>query len=270
MTAAAPTAGTVHSLPPVADGGALTEARFRRFGTEAADLDVDLARHGPDQVTRVIQWCVAGPDTLDRRAIDEMSIGDRIACLLLIARRAGASEFDVVVRCPDCGEAGEIDLSIDEILSFSRRAGRLDVAVDFEGGRLRFRCPTGADQAAWQREGFADAESARRGIVRSLALTPLPDEFPEATVRAIEQALEEGDPLVGFGVASICQACAMETTHEIELTRMALRFLEGRQLRLAGEVHRLAVQYGWSEEAILALPARRRARYISLIESGRV
>ena len=55
----------------------------------------------------------------------------------------------------------------------------------------------------------------------------------------------------------------------VDLEALALRRLYARQDALLATVHRLASRYGWTESEVLAVPARRRARYLALIEEER-
>ena len=85
--------------------------------------------------------------------------------------------------------------------------------------------------------------------------------------------MAELDPQAALDLAAVCPACGVEFLAPFD----AAEFLR-QELMLTGdalfrEVHLLASHYHWDEADILALPRRRRRRYLAclgeaMVESG--
>jgi hypothetical protein len=245
------------------------ELRLRRFGTEMADLDLDFNRPAPQVVTQVIGCCAWRADgmKLDETLFGELSVSTRIVCLLLLAGLDGVEKLVAGLTCPvpDCGGQYEVDLTLDEVLAYGQTDADEPLRVDLDTFVLSLRRPTGNDQLAWLNAGFRNVQAARLGILRSLALSELPEDLAELQLVQIEAALDENDPLVCFSLTTPCPACETAAVHEVSLSDLALRVLRGAQSRLVEIVHLLASHYGWSEAAVLEIPAWRRERYLLLI-----
>jgi hypothetical protein len=230
-------------------------ARWRRFGTRADDLQVDLAAPRPHAITGVLACCVAPAG--DREALWDLPVGKRIERLLEVAALDGATDFDVDLRCQACGGSFEVTLAAEELLEAGRAADR-DVV---EAGPARFRRPTGRDQLRWLGRAYPDEATLVRDMAATLAL----DEVP-VSLAAVESALDEADPLLRAPVTAACPECGHRAEYETDPAGMALARLARAQDSLFAAVDLLASRYHWSETEILALPEWRRARYVARLE----
>jgi hypothetical protein len=89
--------------------------------------------------------------------------------------------------------------------------------------------------------------------------------LPAPLRAALEQALEEADPLGDASLALDCPECGQGWAAALDLADWTWREVEGWAGRLLGEVHVLASAYGWTEAEVLAHSPRRRARYRELL-----
>ena len=284
MLAATPTrttaARSVPAAPPPSslrpsDGrpagpiGAFAGCAIRHFGLEPADLEINLSGPpGPAAVTDILARSLerAG-EPIGRDAALAAPVGDRIAALLAIAAPEVDGRFGVPVACPSpgCGDAIEIELTWDELRALASSRGDDALEVEACDRRVRVRRPTGADQERWLREPFPlDGTTARQSILGDLLRDDPRPALDPALAAAIEAALDARDPLVDCSVAVVCPTCGAESSVEVPLTALAVGVLRRAQGRLLEDVHDLARAYGWTEAAILALPAWRRARYRAL------
>ncbi len=248
-------------------------AGLRPFGIAEGDLGVDFS--SPNRavlVTRVLEFCTVDPqESLPDRLYDELSIGNRIDCLLLLATGGPDRALNLVYKCAGCGEELEIEITLGELSALQREADLVEtVGVEINGRRIEFRKPIGRDQQDWSRMVFHDERDVAAGIIGTLAVTP---DFMESNVLesldAIEEALDEADPLVNFSCSVRCEECGELNEYPVDLLETALGMLNRAQNQLIIAIHRLALHYHWTEKEIFAVPEWRRREYLKLIEATR-
>lgn len=251
-------------------------ARFRLFGTEESDLAIDFSpeAESPALVTQILEQCaISAGDKLSADFFREMSAGKRLECLLRLAAGDEQTEFSFPFKCGSCAAELELNLTLDEIAEQQREADRSErIEIKIAGENLIFRKPLGGDQENWHRQIFSDEQVAVREIIGSLQIFPdkpatgLNDEI----LPAINEAMDEADPLINFNCTVSCFECGAANLFEIDLYRFALGELRRRQWRLLYAVHRLASRYHWSEREIFAVPDWRRRQYLDLISNEKL
>src|SRR5437763_8138124 len=93
---------TTLPFPTTAATPAATRAagwRLRRFGDRADDLEIDL--EGADAATDALAACIDGAPA--REELAEISLGDRVAALLTLAKSAAEQPLAATMRCGACG-----------------------------------------------------------------------------------------------------------------------------------------------------------------------
>ncbi|MCU0910423.1 MAG: hypothetical protein MUE98_03485 [Rhodobacteraceae bacterium] len=249
-------------LPGGAGAAGLGPLRFRGLG-RAGDLDLDFA--DPDRprlVTAVLAAC-AEPACGDD-PIWALTLAARIGGLLAVWSAASGDDLlELRLRCPGagCGADLEAGLPVTALVDLAREAEAAPVLELPDG--LRLRRPTGADQRLWRRTPERDPEGA---ILATLTLAGQLPDTREARVELAEQ-MAEFDPLPAFAVTIRCPDCGRESTIPADLEAECLARLARVQDRLFADVDALARRYGWTDAAILDMPARRRARYLAMAEA---
>jgi len=281
--------------------GAPNGFSWRAFGTDSADLELDFF-HGsrPELITRILTSCLetSGGRTFERgfktvegeekgkvncvrrkeggleevkveETIWNMSIGERTQHLLSIALEISPS-LSLTLTCPHegCNEPMEITLSVDSLNALQDEmndAGIVSIPLDTE--TLVMRKPTGLDQKKWLERSYPSEQKATEAMISTLRSVDSKEmEFSKEGIAAINDAMDEADPLVNFGISAVCPNCGLEKYHVIDLEQLAISRLRGKQQRLIRTVHTLASRYHWTEHEILSLPPWRRSHYVSLIE----
>lgn len=266
-------AGAVIPLPPVtmsSAGAWCTDGvGFRRFGKFETDLAVDFSvPNRAALTTRVLELCVVDPESLlPPRHFTELSIGQRIECLLLLAAGGWEKALSLVFKCQGCGEDLELDLTLKELSEVQREADHIEtVGLDLEGRRIEFRKPKGRDQEVWAGTVFRDELDAAERMVSSLAITPeFPSTLGRTSISEIERIFEDADPLVNFSCRVRCGECDRLNDYRVDLMETALAMLSRMQTQLIHAIHRMATHYHWSEADVLAVPEWRRQQYLQLI-----
>ena len=249
--------------------GTKPELSVKTFPTTVEDLDIDFDDRRPNLVTRLLAGCVDVGRTVSMDFYWGLEVGRRIEWLLIIAERASPGGIRLPLECPECGEKLEWAVDVVELSRLNRKSGGDSVVTILHGEKtVSFRKPTGNDQHLWCGRKFESPEEAERQIARTLAL----DEgvnLSAGLLARLNEEMEIRDPLVHFVFATSCVTCGTEGNYEIDLQEIALDYMRRAQHELANVVHVIASHYNWSEADILAIPGRRRQRYIRLIREGK-
>lgn len=235
---------------------------WRPFGC-AEDLEVDFSTDDrPALVTTLLASC---GEPRDDKYWWSQAVGGRTAGLLrLLAVTDGVDHLSLQARCQvlSCKEQFEFELPLT--LMTEQAPGSDPVQVVLDGGRLvSLRRANGQDLREWRKQRMASRGEAVAAMLENLLVdgqAMLEDE------PALAKALSALDPLVAFTVSCACPVCAFPNEVEVDLENIALTRLKQRQFALLREIHQLASRYGWTEAEILAVPTKRRACYLAMIE----
>ncbi|MDM0004338.1 hypothetical protein QTI51_01820 [Variovorax sp. J22G73] len=248
-----------------------------------ASLDTTARADRPALVTQLLERCDDRGRAGDREAFWwSRPVGMRIGALLrLVALTEATDSLGVVLRCvqPDCGERFEIELPLGELAarapdapeapdspgSSNSTTSNVPLRLALPGGRsASLRLPTGNDLRDWATLPHAGSADAIAAVIASLRID---GDLQPGDAAALAEGIAAHDPLVAFSVASTCPACGAEDELPVDLEGLALQKLAQHQQRLVMDVHRLASRYGWTEQQALAVPPRRRERYLALIDN---
>lgn len=260
--------------PPDADPASV---RFlaRRYGSSHADLDVDFdAAPRASVVTTLLALCLQDTDGrgIDAGALWEWSVAARLQGLLAVAHATIGPITTAVATCnhADCGERIELDLALAD---FALNPGETISWQTPLKQLANIRLPAGSDQLAWyvHNRDCGKVEAgwlARRLITRLDSAAPAEDwQLPVDWLAPLGTALDGADPLTALSVSAQCPACTTPLDVEVDLEFLLLEDFRRQQRVLLDEIHQIAGRYHWSEVDIIALPAWRRARYLSRIHA---
>jgi hypothetical protein len=232
------------------------------------------------QVTRLLASCVervGAVNEITPEVAARLTVGDREALLLHLRRLTLGTRLQCLARCADCGEDVDLDLSVDDLLV----PPYADWKPVYEAGcatasgpvRVRYRLPTGADQAAVAPTALQDIESAAAVLLRRCVVDLRVEDGTALALEGAGQELIEQLPthMAAHDLQSetildfLCPACGHSGQVLLDAADYLFRELGVRQGDLYRQVHVLALHYHWSESEILALTWRRRQRYLDLI-----
>ncbi len=205
-----------------------------------------------------------------------MPVSARIARLIrVVALTEGVDDLEIVLLCPDpdCACALEVDLPLERLLGEESGGEALmpGAAIGVEvntGKHVHLRRPTGNDQREWRAHRFLTTQEALLAVVKSLTVPPAEAiSLGDNELSLLAGAMEEIDALAAFRVITVCPHCNREATIPVDLELEALRRLASTQRALVREIYFLASRFGWTEAEILAVPAKRRARYLLMIDA---
>ena len=240
-------------------GGADAALRWRGLG-QVEDLDLVLsavqAGDRPRAVTAVLCACATPPAS--EGTIWALTLAGRIGGLLAVWAGDARRNLELQLKCAGCGADLEVALPVSALAEMAQQA-EAEPELEIGDAALRLRRPTGEDQRRWREADFADPGL---GILETLVVGAAPDLGGQ--VEALSDQLAEFDPLSCFSVSTTCPDCSLEQDAPVDLEAVLLQRLQRVQAGLFRDVDILARRYGWSDTAILAMPAARRARYLEI------
>lgn len=223
------------------------------------------AASAAERVTTLLARCVEqiGDQPGGLEAVRELTVGDREALLLSLRQAAFGERLLISVRCTDCDELMDIELSVRDLLvaPYDDVADRHELPLA-AGGQLRFRLPTGADQEA--AAAAATALDGARVLKERCAVGPA-QAGELADVETLGAEMARLDPQAEVQLGAICPACGAPVEALLDAATVLLDELTPDADALFREVHALARHYHWSQAEILGLELPRRRRYLALL-----
>jgi hypothetical protein len=229
------------------------------------------------RTTELLHRCLERLGEHDRpttELVGELTVGDREALLLHLRRVTFGDRVSCVVDCPreHCGERMDIELDLGELLlaPYEHARPRYDIRIEGDAeGPVSFRLPRGSDQEHVAPVAGSDIDGAVDALLRRCldgdSEEPDTDPLPAGVARGLAEAMAERDPQAEIRLDLECVACGGWFGAILDAGEFLCREIAGRRTDLCREVHALAFHYGWSEEAILALPTTKRERYLELL-----
>jgi hypothetical protein len=193
---------------------------------------------------------------------EQLPFSDVDAALVGLYRHRHGDGLAAAIVCTACGERGGVSLSVQRMLADSApripKGTTRDSNGVFHSGDLSFRVPT-------VRDVRESAVLPRVSAATALALACAP-EANAAALKRIGGLLDRIAAPLPRLMRGKCPECGAVLRGWLDPAALALAELQARARNVLAEVHRIASRYGWSEEAILALPTQRRRAYVALIE----
>lgn len=235
-------------------------------------------------VTRLLARCTerVGAVAMTEQVARDLSVGDRQALLLALRQATFGPRVAAVVVCPwrDCGRRMDIDFAIPDI-PVTQAADLLpeyqvtlssggDDAAERAERVVRFRLPTGADQAAIGELALSSPLAALDTLLERCVAGGKTGLSPRDKAE-IEQAMraEAYGPQLTFDAT--CPECRRTFTLPFDIQDFFFGEVTGSLELLLRDVHHLALHYHWTEGEVLGLPRERRQRYLQILadELGR-
>ncbi|HEX2854251.1 MAG TPA: hypothetical protein VHO24_13530 [Opitutaceae bacterium] len=201
---------------------------------------------------------------------DDLVASDRDRLLVAVYQRAFGDRIENTITCARCANPFDINFSLGGLAgSLENNAAGSTRARSLGGNRfetpegLRFRLPTGHDERAIAALPAAEAET---GLLRCCAVE---DSAPiaAADANALQELLAEVAPLVDLELDARCPDCRHVHALQFDIQSYLLGALLGERPRLAQEIHRIAIAYGWAMQEILSLGRHERRHFIELIDN---
>jgi hypothetical protein len=206
--------------------------------------------HPIDRVLSVLAAFTQSP----RHLLAALPVHRRDALLLACRGTVFGNSLDGVTNCRACGCRIDVAFELPD-LSAASLADQGTIEVD--GGVVSFRVPDSRDLAA-----ALQAPDVAVGLDLLVDRCILAGPADAAARRAIDDEIERLCDAAWLDLKLACPECPNEFAVPIDVGRFFWEELSAHAERLIDETCRLAAHFGWAEADILALPERRRQRYL--------
>ena len=215
----------------------------------------------------VLLAALAAPEH-SAEALGRFSVGQRDALLLQLRGQLFGPQFTCVAPCPACAERVELDFDVEQIAV--RPPGDPCEVVELRHAEYRvlMRPPQVADLLQIEGEPVVARRAAllARCLSAEHAGQPLAaGALPDVLIGVIAAQLAAADPQADVQLELDCPACGHSWSAIFDIASFLWRELDAWARRMLREIHSLALAYGWSEAAILALGPERRAVYLEMV-----
>lgn len=208
-----------------------------------------------------ILLAAAAPREPDPNAL---SLGQRDAHVLALRCSTFGDTLTARVRCPACGVLLTVRIPREHLPPLSA-PGSVELVRD--GVRVVARAPDGAALA--QAAAAFDVVLARAALIRACAAASVDGvsidslTLPDEVLWEVGEALIAAEPTLEMVLPMSCAKCGAEWASALDIVDFFWRELAAASVQLLDDVHELACGYGWSEDQVLRLSARRRREYVN-------
>jgi hypothetical protein len=220
----------------------------------------------PGWVSGVLEGHVTGLgiDEGDAPSMVDLPIPDRLALLIEVFCASFGEASYVVVKCPqaECRERLDVDFSMRELFDGEKEPEPLPQA-EVNGRVFPLRWPTGRDQQEWN----AGEPQFLSQVVEACLAEGAPAVDDKDIVGILEHLLGRL-PGPRFQLDVRCAHCDCPFQVPVNLAGHFHARMDRVCEEMEHDIHLLASNYHWSEEAILKLPSHRRRRYVSRLEGA--
>lgn len=240
-------------------------ARLREMtGHDEEAVDDSSTRSAIDLLDRLLteaEGCIVGPGSAGN-----LTAADRDRLLAAIYRRAFGDRIVSTIACKSCATLFDISFSLTDLVSTLEKS--CVSAEQLSDGRWKLhdgntvRLPTGHDECDVATLPATEA-------ARSLYERCVGQGQETMQIDRLGTVLEQLAPVMDLELDAKCPECSRHELVRFNMQTFLLQALrqERRQLRM--DVHRLALAYGWSRDAILSLKRGDRRAHVSLVETER-
>lgn len=190
---------------------------------------------------------------------------ERDRLLLQLHGISFGSALEGYAACAQCGAAMELSLTVAELLQ-QLDASRAPASLPWpDGDECRsMRAVTSADLLA---AAYAPDEAAaeQQLLLRCLGMDSAAPAWPADTMQRLRSHFEQLHAGGELHCVMHCPDCGHASSYELDLAHFLWREALHAARRLLGDIHALALNYGWREQDIAAMSPVRRDAYLELL-----
>ena len=198
----------------------------------------------------------------DAATLASLPLAERNALLMRLRTLTFGASIEGFAVCPECGAQLEFKLNAHD-LEQAQSAPHEETWFE-HGASMKMRPANSNDMAA-----LVDAcnEEEARKLLLSRVM-----ELPELDCASTESTewiarFERMNAPAEIRCTLQCSACGARPVLDLDIAGFLWREVAVAARRLLAEIHTLARAYGWSEQSIVAMSAKRRSAYLEILEA---
>lgn len=213
---------------------------------------------------RAVALLIATCPEISPEEAGRIPVGRRDEILLSLRERLFGCQAQLLTTCPVCTEQLELDFALKEVRSPSPSSSWFSIGP--AGSEVTFRLPCSDDLLALQ---SAKPSDPRDFLVRACLADSCStlDSMSAELVNRISEEMADLDPQANVMLGIACASCSHEWEVRFDISSLLWSEIDAWAQRLIGEVHVLAMTYGWDESAILVMSPLRRQIYLNMISA---
>jgi hypothetical protein len=203
-------------------------------------------------------------------SLTKLSIGARDSALLKIREETFGPRTQVLCDCPRCDGTAETSFDVGGVIGGPQGEGEQPLNLRLGEYNVRFRLPDSRDLAAVV--SVTDKALAVRQLFERCVIDArhgdsaiLPEKLPSLVADAVADRIARAEPQSDIELQITCPVCEHSWVSPFDISTFFWSEIVAAAQGLLRDVHRLALAYGWSEEAILAMSAARRQAYLEMV-----
>lgn len=195
----------------------------------------------------------------------QLPLAERNRLLLQLHFISFGSVLEGYAACAQCGASMELSLSVADVLQ-QLDESRAPACLPWrDGDECRStRAVTTADLLA-AAQASDDATAEQQLLLRCLGMDTCTAALPAHTMQQLRSQFEALHAGSDLRCTLHCPDCSQATAYELDLAHFIWREALHAARRLLGDIHALALHYGWREQDIAAMSPVRREAYLELL-----
>ncbi|RFM26931.1 T4 family baseplate hub assembly chaperone [Deminuibacter soli] len=202
------------------------------------------------------------------------SIGERDARLLQLREWLFGSQLINLVHCPQCNELIEWETGTDtfRLQNWQQQPEVQLHSIATDDCVVHFRLPNSNDmlQVLYQEAYLDDASLILHNCITAAWHNGEPcvaAQLPQTALDAVNAYMEDADRQADIRIQLTCPACEHQWQSHFDIVSYLWIEVDNAVKHLLQETAVLAMAFGWTEEAILALSPQRRQYYLQMIKA---
>lgn len=211
-------------------------------------------------------------------SLAKLNIGQRDAHLLTLRELAFGPRYTGLTSCPECGERLEIDFLTEDIrvaLEEGKENSHTEHSLVVEDYNVRFRLPDSFDLKAVS--NLKDISEAQKQLLERCLLSiqhkdkmVSPEQIENKVIEAMVEKMAQIDTQSDVQLGLSCLSCSHKWLAVFDIVTFFWSEINAWAYRILGDVHALALAYGWTEADILAMNPSRRQFYLEMVRDERL
>lgn len=210
-------------------------------------------------------------DVTDVSLVSRLSIGERDARLLQLREWMFGTRLENTASCPKCGERLEWETNTKELhlqpLPHGLSVRTFELSID--DFKIIFRLPDSDDiLRVSSNPNHGDYKKVIADCIIEVTrneMKYLTAELPESIWTALDHRMAKEDPQADICMKIQCPTCSHQWETAFDIVSFLWTEINHWAQRIMQEVYMLARSFGWSENEILSMSARRRQQYIQML-----